>query len=153
MALNLVLLLVLAAVSLASLALGSLSIPLPEVIRALRGEGSPVTALVVTELGLPRLLAGWVTGAAFALAGVVMQTLARNRLATPGIIGIDNAATAFAVASVVGTGVIGSGWAAVFLAKGFAVTAFVRSDTRGARSVLRSRWVTAPAAGRDGSQS
>ncbi|NVD36526.1 iron ABC transporter permease [Marinobacter lutaoensis] len=104
-ALNLVLLLVLAAVSLASLALGSLSIPLPEVIRALRGEGSPVTALVVTELRLPRLLAGWVTGAAFALAGVVMQTLARNRLATPGIIGIDNAATAFAVASVVGTGV------------------------------------------------
>lgn len=33
-----------------------------------------------------------------------MQTLARNRLATPGIIGIDNAATAFAVASVVGVG-------------------------------------------------
>ncbi len=33
-----------------------------------------------------------------------MQTLARNRLATPGIIGIDNGATAFAVASVVGWG-------------------------------------------------
>ena len=30
-----------------------------------------------------------------------MQTLARNRLATPGIVGLDNGATAFAVASIV----------------------------------------------------
>ena len=34
-------------------------------------------------------------------AGCLMQTLARNRLATPGIVGLDNGATAFAVASIV----------------------------------------------------
>jgi len=102
---NLFLLTALILAAMAYLALGSLSIPVPDVIRALLGEGSPVHTLVISELRLPRLLAAAMTGAAFALAGCLMQTLARNRLATPGIIGIDNAATAFAVASVVGTGI------------------------------------------------
>lgn len=105
LAVNLILLMALAVAAMAYLALGSLSIPVPDLIRTLRGEGSPVHSLVIGELRLPRLLAAAMTGAAFALAGCLMQTLARNRLATPGIIGIDNAATAFAVASVVGTGI------------------------------------------------
>ncbi|MHB0776423.1 FecCD family ABC transporter permease [Halomonas sp. WWR20] len=91
---------------LATLCLGSVPISPLEAIRALMGQGDVMAAFVVRELRLPRALAGVLTGAAFALAGCLMQTLARNRLATPGIIGIDNGATAFAVASVVGVGVI-----------------------------------------------
>ncbi|MGM0569899.1 MAG: FecCD family ABC transporter permease [Pseudomonadota bacterium] len=88
-----------------SLALGTLSVPLDGLWDALTGQGNAMHRFVVQELRLPRVLAGALTGAAFALAGCLMQTVARNRLATPGIIGIDNAATAFAVASVVGTGI------------------------------------------------
>lgn len=87
-----------------SLSLGSVQLSATEVWLALLGKGSAMHQLVVKELRLMRVLAGVCTGAAFALAGCLMQTLARNRLATPGIIGIDNAATAFAVASVVGVG-------------------------------------------------
>lgn len=99
------LLIVLMLCSLASLAFGTLSIPIPDVLLTLQGEGTSMHTFVIEELRWPRLLAGGLAGAAFALAGCLMQTLARNRLATPGIIGIDNAATAFAVASVVGTGI------------------------------------------------
>lgn len=91
---------------LASLCLGSISIRPLEALQALVGRGDAMAVFVIQELRLPRSLAGIFTGAAFALSGCLMQTLARNRLATPGIIGIDNGATAFAVASVVGIGVI-----------------------------------------------
>lgn len=101
---NSLLLLALLMAATASLSLGSVKLTPNEVWLALLGNGSPMHQLVVQELRLLRVLAGISTGAAFALSGCLMQTLARNRLATPGIIGIDNAATAFAVASVVGVG-------------------------------------------------
>ncbi|MBE0399364.1 iron ABC transporter permease [Halomonas sp. FME1] len=91
--------------AIAYLSLGSLTLMPREVIMALAGQGDMMTGFMVQELRLPRLVAACLTGGAFALAGILMQTLARNRLATPGIIGIDNGATAFAVASVVGMSV------------------------------------------------
>lgn len=101
---NLGLVLAVAVVSLLSLCLGSVPIEPVAALKGLVGLGAPMDIFVVRELRLARLGAGLATGAAFALAGCLMQTLARNRLATPGIVGIDNGATAFAVASVVGLG-------------------------------------------------
>lgn len=77
--------------------------PLPwrDLLATLAGGGTPMQRLLVLELRLPRILAGLYSGAALGAAGCLMQTLARNRLATPGIVGIDNGATAFAVASIV----------------------------------------------------
>ena len=92
-------------VSALALSLGTLTLSPTEVWAALFGEAPPMHSFVVMQLRLPRLVAGVLTGAAFAIGGILMQTLARNRLATPGIIGIDNGATAFAVASVVGVSV------------------------------------------------
>lgn len=68
---------------------------------ALFGLGDPMNVFLVRELRLERLLAGLFTGSAFGIAGCLLQTLANNRLATPGVIGIDDGATAFAVASIV----------------------------------------------------
>lgn len=72
-----------------------------QALAALLGQGDPFQQLLVRELRLPRLLAGLLSGAALGAAGCLMQTLARNRLATPGMVGLDNGATAFAVASIV----------------------------------------------------
>ena len=99
---SLLVLLLLAVIT--SLSVGTVQVPPPDVLQALMGNADPMTAFVVNELRLSRVVAGLLSGAALAMAGCLMQTLARNRLATPGIIGIDNAATAFAVASVVGVG-------------------------------------------------
>ncbi|MEP3349148.1 MAG: iron ABC transporter permease [Marinomonas sp.] len=89
----------------ASLAIGTVVLAPLDVVKALFGQGDVMSQFVVQDLRLPRLLAGVYIGAAFSLAGCLMQTLARNRLATPGIIGIDNAAMAFAVSSIVGVGI------------------------------------------------
>ncbi|OEC32743.1 iron complex transport system permease protein [Pseudomonas cuatrocienegasensis] len=70
-------------------------------LRAAFGQGEPMQLLLIRELRVPRLLSGLFSGAALGAAGCLLQTLARNRLATPGVIGIDNGATAFAVASIV----------------------------------------------------
>ncbi|RUR55171.1 iron ABC transporter permease [Vreelandella populi] len=99
------LMIVLMLACIAYLSLGSVILDPRDVVQALAGQGDMMTGFMVQELRLPRLVAACLTGGAFALAGILMQTLARNRLATPGIIGIDNGATAFAVASVVGLSV------------------------------------------------
>ena len=46
-------------------------------------------ASIVYEIRLPRVIAGWVTGALLALAGVLLQVLLRNPLADPYILGLS----------------------------------------------------------------
>ncbi|MDR5867372.1 FecCD family ABC transporter permease [Halomonas koreensis] len=140
LAVGLLLLAALLVASLAYLCLGQQWLSPVGAWAALCGEGDAMAAFVIRELRLPRLLAAWLTGAALALAGCLMQTLARNRLATPGIIGIDNGATAFAVASMVGLGtsLAPSAMALAGAATAAAVTFGVASggDTRGYRFIV-----------------
>ncbi len=86
----------------AALAVGTASLSPLRSMPALLGSGDAADVLIVQRLRAPRLIAGLLVGAALGIAGCLMQTLARNRLATPGTVGIDDGATAFAVASVVG---------------------------------------------------
>ena len=92
--------LVLAAAAL-SLAVGTPSVPLARTLPAVVGSGEPGDVLLVQHLRLPRVRAALAVGAALGVAGVLLQTLARNRLATPDTVGLNDGATAFAVASVV----------------------------------------------------
>ncbi|RKR78104.1 FecCD family ABC transporter permease [Marinobacter nauticus] len=123
-----------------SLATGTVQVSLFDTLRALAGHADPMTDFVINELRLSRVNAGLLSGAALAMAGCLMQTLARNRLATPGIIGIDNAATAFAVASVVGVG-LSLAPSAMALAGAAAATAIAfglagANGTRGYRFIV-----------------
>lgn len=99
----LVLLAVLAASVIASLAVGVRSIPPLEVLQILLGADGP-NALVVTDLRIPRTMIGLVAGAALGVAGAVIQAVTRNPLADPGILGVNSGA-AFALA--IGTGIAG----------------------------------------------
>lgn len=138
---NLILLAALIAAVLAALSMGTVSVAPGEVLRALAGRATdPMADFVINQLRLSRVMAGLLSGAALAMAGCLMQTLARNRLATPGIIGIDNAATAFAVASVVGTG-LALAPSAMALAGAAAATALAfglagANGTRGYRFIV-----------------
>ncbi|MEV0693951.1 iron ABC transporter permease [Streptomyces sp. NPDC050388] len=95
-------LVVLIAASGVHLAVGEIFVHPLDALRALAGEGTPRDILVVERLRLPRLQAGLAVGAALGAAGCLMQTLAQNRLATPDTVGLNDGATAFAVASVTG---------------------------------------------------
>ncbi|MCX8098570.1 MAG: iron ABC transporter permease [Casimicrobiaceae bacterium] len=74
-----------------ALAVGSQTIPLSEVIAALRGRVTPHAAIVL-ELRLPRALAGFAVGGLLALAGCLMQVLLRNPLADPYVLGVSGGA-------------------------------------------------------------
>ncbi|MFD8912269.1 FecCD family ABC transporter permease [Streptomyces sp. NPDC059575] len=91
--------------SLLSVALGALSVPLDQVVRALLGHAPNRTVdNVIWEARLPRTLLGLTTGAALGLSGALMQALTRNPLADPGILGVS-AGASFAI--VVAVGVFG----------------------------------------------
>lgn len=74
----------------ASLCLGREFVSPPEVVRALAGSGD--ATFVVTELRLPRVVAGLAVGAALGLAGALIQTVARNPLASPDFVGVTHGA-------------------------------------------------------------
>ncbi|MFF8669634.1 FecCD family ABC transporter permease [Streptomyces sp. NPDC015242] len=83
-------LLVLAATAAAGvLALGTGEYPISpaDVVRTLLGNGSPRTDFVVNELRLPRLLTGVLAGAALGVSGALFQSLSRNPLGSPDIVG------------------------------------------------------------------
>ncbi|WP_030254513.1 FecCD family ABC transporter permease [Streptomyces violens] len=94
-----VLIAVLAAACFAYLSLGERSVPPAEVLKVVLGQPSS-HELVVGTLRLPRLCVGLLAGAAFGVAGALIQTVARNPLASPDIIGITQGASALTVGAM-----------------------------------------------------
>ncbi|MGW8365093.1 FecCD family ABC transporter permease [Streptomyces wedmorensis] len=130
-----------AAAFVVEVAFGELDLPLPDVIRSLAGGGDPTTALVVHSLRLPRALVGLLCGAAFGVAGSVFQTLTRNPLASPDIIGVSaGAGTAATAGLLMGFG-SGLGLQTLALIGGLGASALIyalawKSGTTGYRIVL-----------------
>lgn len=77
-----------------SVAIGSGETSGMTAVRALFGAGTEVQSQIVHVLRLPRFVAGAAAGAALGIAGCLIQTLARNRLATPDLIGVNDGAVA-----------------------------------------------------------
>ncbi|HEY8481790.1 MAG TPA: iron chelate uptake ABC transporter family permease subunit [Spirillospora sp.] len=84
-----------------SLTTGEYPLPLTEAVPALWGGGDPGARLIVQELRLPRALAGLLAGAAFGVSGAIFQTLTRNPLASPDMLGITQGAGVAVVGGIV----------------------------------------------------
>lgn len=84
-----------------SLMVGNTFYPPDEVVRVILGETVPGASFTVGELRLPRTVLAALAGLAFGLAGVTFQTMLRNPLASPDIIGISDGASAAAVIAIV----------------------------------------------------
>ena len=76
-----------------SLVVGSLSLSLVDVSRALLGEDAGLAGEIVRGLRLPRALAGLACGGLLALAGTLMQVLLKNPLADPYVLGVSGGAS------------------------------------------------------------
>lgn len=81
----------------AMLLLGNTIYPVQEVIRTLLGEQIPGVSFAVNTIRLPRMLAGLFAGFAFGIAGYIFQTILRNPLANPNVLGITSGSSAAAV--------------------------------------------------------
>ena len=92
-----------------SLALGSVKIPLSEIVTILVG-GEPSRATwtkIVLDVRLPRAVTAVLAGSALAISGLQMQTLFRNPLAGPFVLGIDSGASLGVAIVVLMTGTTG----------------------------------------------
>ncbi|WP_043602609.1 MULTISPECIES: FecCD family ABC transporter permease [Protofrankia] len=83
-----------------SIAIGSRPVPLDQVLRVLIHRDDGDVEAIVWGLRVPRTLLGLLVGAALGLAGTIMQTLTRNPLADPGLLGVSAGATLAVVLSV-----------------------------------------------------
>lgn len=88
-----------------SLFVGAKPMPSGVIFDALTGTCQSADCTIIRDARLPRTLAGLLAGGALGLAGALMQTLTRNPLADPGLLGV-NAGASFAI--VLGAALFGA---------------------------------------------
>lgn len=136
-------LLVVAAVGLfaASLMVGKTFYSPAEVLGVIFGHDVDGATFTVGRLRLPRAVLAVLTGACFGLGGVTFQTMLRNPLASPDIIGISSGASAAAAFAIVVLGLGGAQVSAFAIVAGIAVALGIyglayRGGVAGTRLVL-----------------
>ena len=98
------------------LSVGAVPIPIREVLAALTGSGNdPVTTKIILNIRLLKAVVALLAGAALAVSGLQMQTLFRNPLAGPYVLGISSGASlGVALVVLVGVGssigIAGAAW-------------------------------------------
>ncbi len=102
-ALAVVLLLALAALAASVVLIGTGDFPIPvsDVLKTLFGQGNPGQEFIVRELRLPRVLVGLLVGACLGLGGALFQSVSRNPLGSPDVLGLSQGATAGALMVIV----------------------------------------------------
>ncbi|MFC7848065.1 FecCD family ABC transporter permease [Arthrobacter sp. NPDC057388] len=127
----------------ASILLGSYTVTIPDFFKILTahftgGEKIPGASFIVMEAKLPRAVIGTLIGLAFGLSGALFQTMLRNPLASPDVIGISYGASAAAVLAIVVFGASGAAVSGAALGGAMAVAALIygisRSGTLGGGS-------------------
>ncbi|MER1957044.1 MAG: iron chelate uptake ABC transporter family permease subunit [Solibacillus sp.] len=89
------------ALCVAMLMLGNTIYPVKDVLSVLLGNDVKGATFAVGTIRLPRMLAGLLTGFAFGVGGYVFQTMLRNPLANPNVIGVTAGSSAAAVFCII----------------------------------------------------
>jgi iron complex transport system permease protein len=83
-----------------SIMVGDFPLSVRQVLRAVFGDGGKDAEFIVQTLRLPRALTAMMVGAALGMSGAVFQSIARNPLGSPDIIGFESGAAAGAVVMI-----------------------------------------------------
>jgi iron complex transport system permease protein len=90
-----------------SLCLGQAGLTPGQVLDVLLGRGDAISRFVVLELRGPRLASAVLVGACLGLAGAILQSVVRNVLASPDVVGLTAGASAAGVVGIVWIGLSG----------------------------------------------
>ncbi|GGO42012.1 iron ABC transporter [Streptomyces lasiicapitis] len=91
-----------------SISVGDFPIGLSQVVATLFGHGESVDEFIIMDLRMPRAMAGLVVGVALGVSGAITQSIARNPLASPDVLGVTGGASAVAVFLVTVSGGAGA---------------------------------------------
>ncbi|GAA3912293.1 iron chelate uptake ABC transporter family permease subunit [Streptomyces lacrimifluminis] len=80
---------------------GDFPIPVGDVLKTLLGDGNAGQEFIVNELRLPRVLVGLLVGASLGLGGALFQSISRNPLGSPDVLGLSQGSTAGALVMIV----------------------------------------------------
>ncbi|MFK4837044.1 FecCD family ABC transporter permease [Microbacterium sp. ZW T2_14] len=112
-------------VAIVSLSIGDYPMALDELWRTLWGGGDRAQAYVLFQVRAPRLVMALLVGASLGAAGALLQSLLRNPLASPDLLGISGGAGAAAVFAILVLGVTGPLLAVAAFGGGILVAAFL----------------------------
>ena len=126
----------------ADILIGSVALPLGEVVGALFGSGDEVTRNIVLNFRLPKAVTALLVGASLSAVGLQMQTLFRNPMAGPYVLGVSSGASLGVALFLLGLplfgistngaissiGVVGAAWigSALIMSVVLAVTARIK---------------------------
>lgn len=113
------------AVAIISLSAGDYAISPIDLWQTLLGGGDRVQSYVVFQVRAPRLVMALLVGAALGAAGALLQSLLRNPLASPDLLGISAGSGAAAVFAILTLGLTGPLLALVAFGGGLIVAAFL----------------------------
>lgn len=112
-------------VSLVTLSVGDYAIAPADLWRTLTGGGSRLESYVVFQVRAPRLVMALLVGACLGIAGALLQSLLRNPLASPDLLGISGGSGVAAVFTLLILGITGPVLALAAFAGGIIVAAFL----------------------------
>jgi len=100
-----------------NISLGSVSIPLPEVINGLLGGGTSKSSweYIILDYRLPKAITAILAGGGLAVSGLLMQTLFRNPLAGPFVLGLSSGASLGVAILILGAGMFGGALGGILL--------------------------------------
>lgn len=104
---------------------GNTNYSLDVVIRVLRGENIQGANFAIATLRLPRMLSGLLVGIAFGIAGNTFQTMLRNPLASPDIIGVTSGSSVAAVFCILVLGLSGPAVSIISVISGLLVSMLI----------------------------
>ena len=92
-----------------NISLGSIAIPLKEVLLSLLGQdiANATQQFIITEYRLPKAITAVLAGSGLAVSGLLMQTLFRNPLAGPFVLGLSSGASLGVAILLLGAGTFG----------------------------------------------
>lgn len=113
------------AVTWLSLTTGTYSLSLPQIFATLAGRGSELDAHILLNQRLPRLVAALVLGASLGLAGMIFQSVSRNPLGSPDIIGFTTGSATGALTIMLVVPAAASGSPGIGVATGALIGGFL----------------------------
>lgn len=101
-----------------NISLGSISIPFSEVLQSLFSTSENETwQIIITKVRLPKAITAIMVGSGLGISGLLMQTMFRNPLAGPFVLGISSGASLGVAFVILGSGLFGGIFASALISK------------------------------------